>query len=265
MASPQIENGYTKIANELLDALSGVDMSGSAWRIFNVILRKTYGFNKKLDKISLSQFEGKTGLTRMSVTRAIKELEEKFIIVVNRETFINTFSVQKDHTKWGSNNMVTSNKVVTKTSNNMVTETSNRFDTHKRKEIKEKVEQSSTGKKSMKKNTFGKYKENDHGDYEEAVDYDSGEVIVDEGDNKKKAQTDQKKKLVDWLVSHQQRDKRRFNRPNQFKALNRLIDMEVSPKAIVAAIFELEAEDYWKNSTLKPDFNTVVKYFEKRS
>ena len=53
--SPQIENGYTKIANELLDALCKTKMPGTSRQIFNVILRKTYGFNRKKDSISRSE------------------------------------------------------------------------------------------------------------------------------------------------------------------------------------------------------------------
>jgi phage replication O-like protein O len=58
MASPQLENGYTKIANELLDVLMRHPevMKGSLFQVIAVVWRKTYGWDKKEDSISISQF-----------------------------------------------------------------------------------------------------------------------------------------------------------------------------------------------------------------
>jgi len=43
MASPQRENGYTGVANEILEALARVQMSGHEWRIVMALFRETYG------------------------------------------------------------------------------------------------------------------------------------------------------------------------------------------------------------------------------
>ena len=74
MASPQIENGYTRIANEIMEALAKVRIPGEARQVLDAVFRKTYGWNKREDKISLSQFEKMTGLARPSICRAIKKL-----------------------------------------------------------------------------------------------------------------------------------------------------------------------------------------------
>ena len=52
MAMPQVENGYTRIANELLEALAKIRIPGEARQVFDVIMRKTYGFRKS-DPIAL--------------------------------------------------------------------------------------------------------------------------------------------------------------------------------------------------------------------
>ncbi len=146
MKSPQTEDGFTKIANELLEAFSQIDASGSAWRVFMVVLRKTYGFHKKEDRISLTQFEQMSKLTRMSVCRGLNELVELKIITVEKKGYINKYSIQKDYGTWGSIKPVTSNKNDTESSIKPVTETSNRFDTYKRKkDNKDTSEQSSQG------------------------------------------------------------------------------------------------------------------------
>lgn len=55
MASPQTEDGYTAIANEIMEALIAAELSGQEFRIALLVIRKTYGFKKKEDAISLSQ------------------------------------------------------------------------------------------------------------------------------------------------------------------------------------------------------------------
>ncbi len=49
-----------------------------------LILRKTYGFNKKTDSISLSQFEKHTKIARRNIIRALNQLCEKNIIHIKK-------------------------------------------------------------------------------------------------------------------------------------------------------------------------------------
>lgn len=100
MASPQIENGHTRIANELLEALARIRIRGEAMQVFWVILRKTYGYQKKSDIISLSQFSLATGIAKPSIVRAIKMLESMNLIYkkVNGEGV--EYSIIKDYSKW---------------------------------------------------------------------------------------------------------------------------------------------------------------------
>jgi len=77
---PQTEDGYTQIANELLDALTRTRVPGEERQMFDFILRKTYGFNKKMDMISLSQFVTTTGVKRQNVHSSLKSLFIKRIV-----------------------------------------------------------------------------------------------------------------------------------------------------------------------------------------
>lgn len=96
MASPQIENGYTKIANELLDALCAVSLSGHEWNVVNAIIRKTYGYNKKEDWVTNTQIMKLTGQTQQKVSQAKRKLVEKNIVTENG----NKISLNKDYEKW---------------------------------------------------------------------------------------------------------------------------------------------------------------------
>ena len=82
---PQLEDGYTRIANELIDAISAIRVPGEAMQIFWFILRKTYGFNKKFDAIALSQFLAATGLKKPNICRALKKLADLNMVVIKKD------------------------------------------------------------------------------------------------------------------------------------------------------------------------------------
>jgi len=100
MASPQIEEGYTKIANELLEALAKIRIPGEARQVLDVVLRKTYGFNKKSDAIALSQFVGFTGLTKVAVCKAIKKLLQIEVITQKGNAIAKEYALNKHYDKW---------------------------------------------------------------------------------------------------------------------------------------------------------------------
>jgi len=103
MAKPQIEDGHSDIANELLEAIIKTHFSNAEHSIFWAIVRKTYGWHKKTDKISYSQFEEATGLNRRHVGPALKRLIYRNIIVCTNagERITSEYGIQKDYEKWG--------------------------------------------------------------------------------------------------------------------------------------------------------------------
>jgi len=80
MASPQIENGHIDIANTIADKFCSYRLSGQEWQVVWVVLRKTWGWKKKIDKISLSQFETLTGIDRRKIHVLLKKLVAKKVI-----------------------------------------------------------------------------------------------------------------------------------------------------------------------------------------
>jgi len=100
MANPQIANGHIKIANEIWDALCKIRIPGEARQVLDVIIRKTYGWNKKEDQISLSQISKMTGLKRQNVSRAIKRLIQMKIVIKNDDSFINSYKINKNYELW---------------------------------------------------------------------------------------------------------------------------------------------------------------------
>lgn len=101
MANPQLENGYIKIANEIMDALIRTRIPGEARQILDVILRKTYGWHKKEDKISRSQFIETTGISERSVIRGLHKLLAMNLITARKDEKNHLiYSFQKDYEKW---------------------------------------------------------------------------------------------------------------------------------------------------------------------
>jgi phage replication O-like protein O len=100
VANPQVENGHVKIANEIIEQLAKINLSNYEWRILMVILRKTYGWNKKIDTISLSQFQEATGITTQHVAVTIKRLVNSNIIIKHNGNKIMEYGLQKDYSKW---------------------------------------------------------------------------------------------------------------------------------------------------------------------
>ena len=103
MASPQIENGYTTIANEILDHLYKQPLNGTELKVVMCILRYTFGFRRKSHKLSAS-FIAKWGSCDVSsVKRALKHLRAmKIVICINDEKRGVTaeLKLNKDYEQW---------------------------------------------------------------------------------------------------------------------------------------------------------------------
>src|SRR3954471_21692940 len=95
--NPQVENGYVRIATELHREICRLRIPGEARQVFDAIIHKTYGFNKKVDKISLSQLEGLTGLSSNHVCRAIKVLLSMNLITKEGSGGLNVLGVNKHY------------------------------------------------------------------------------------------------------------------------------------------------------------------------
>ena len=98
--APQVEDGYTRISNELFDAILGARLPAREISVVMSIIRKTYGYNKKQDDISASQIGALCGLARNHVTTTLKKLEAKQIIHKRTGTYGCVIGIQKDYSQW---------------------------------------------------------------------------------------------------------------------------------------------------------------------
>jgi phage replication O-like protein O len=107
MKNRPLTPNFTQIPNILFDDWLP-DLSKSELKVLLYIMRRTYGFHKKADKISLTQIQegittrggdkldNGTNLNRTNLTKAIQSLEQKNILLVDKESSINVYSINTD-------------------------------------------------------------------------------------------------------------------------------------------------------------------------
>ena len=102
MANPQLEDGRTEIANEIVEALAKTYLSPAESKILWAVFRKTYGWHKKTDHISYSQFQEMTGLDKRHIGAPLQRLiDRKIIFSTNAgERKTSEYGIQKNWELW---------------------------------------------------------------------------------------------------------------------------------------------------------------------
>jgi phage replication O-like protein O len=110
--NPQLEDGFARIANEILEAIARTYLSDYESRCIHFLWRKTYGWHskgnpkaKKTDAISLSQWQQGTCIERRNVARALNELVKrnivtKTVVKPHGRGAVILYSFQKHYKEW---------------------------------------------------------------------------------------------------------------------------------------------------------------------
>lgn len=105
MASPQLENGFLQIANELYEAINRSHYSRVQLKIIHCILRETYGRSrKKYSKISVAKISKMIDESSSAVSYSLKKLIDLNVINVIQNYSVNhsarVIGVNKDYESW---------------------------------------------------------------------------------------------------------------------------------------------------------------------
>jgi len=95
-----LENGYLRLANQIQDALCIVELSGREFRVLNAIVRLTYGWAKKSDRIANSLIADKTTLKVKHVSEAVLSLAYRNIIILRRIGQTRYIGINTNLDKW---------------------------------------------------------------------------------------------------------------------------------------------------------------------
>ncbi len=74
---------YTQVPNVVIDELMS-QLSPAEFKCMILIIRKTFGYHRRISPISLREFEAKTGLSKQGAIKSIKHLELQGLIRVHR-------------------------------------------------------------------------------------------------------------------------------------------------------------------------------------
>lgn len=96
---PQVEDGYTRIANELLDALCVADFTNREFRVVNFIIRQTYGWGTKQKRLASTFIAGGTGLHATDCSKVLNELIRRHVVIRHGGSRA-PVSLNKRHTEW---------------------------------------------------------------------------------------------------------------------------------------------------------------------
>ncbi len=103
--SPQVEDGYIRIANSLLEAILAFGFTQRELLVVMAIMRKTYGFNKKADDMSASQIAALCNMARSHVTATLGSLAGRNVITKSTGRFGSVIGIQKNHRLWISQDL----------------------------------------------------------------------------------------------------------------------------------------------------------------
>ena len=77
---PELNDGYVKIANELWQALIDYDLTAAQMKLIAVIIRETYGYNRKSKNLSVSYLAKAIHRDHRNTRRALIDLIDKKVV-----------------------------------------------------------------------------------------------------------------------------------------------------------------------------------------
>ena len=98
--SPQLEDGHIRIANELFDAILRFPLGRNEAEVMYAILRKTYGYGKKQDDMTVTQLANLTGITRPRASEALTALASINAVRKTDGHYGYVLAVNKNYAEW---------------------------------------------------------------------------------------------------------------------------------------------------------------------
>jgi phage replication O-like protein O len=107
MADVQLENGYTRIANQILEKMAQIKLNATQYRIVMVVWRYTYGFDRTMHELSISFISQATGCSERQIQRELKDLCARRILVQqSQKGRTNLLGFNKNYDEWGEEKIV---------------------------------------------------------------------------------------------------------------------------------------------------------------
>ena len=83
---PRMSDGFVAIPNGIIDSLFMADLTGNQFKLAVALARKTFGFGKTADDITIAQLARQAGIRRSEASPAFDALVSKRIITASKGT-----------------------------------------------------------------------------------------------------------------------------------------------------------------------------------
>lgn len=150
---PQLEHGYTRVANELLEAITMAPFGRNEYKVLMVLIRKTYGFNKTSDQLALSQIQHRAGISKTQTSVALAELVKKNVLFVGAGRYAREFSINKAYSKWDASLRVDLSVLSSENRNDEVPESGTHGSGNRNSDVPESGTTKDTSKRQDQKTT----------------------------------------------------------------------------------------------------------------
>lgn len=103
MGVPQLENGYTRVANELLEAIGKQGFTATQYGIILCVIRYTYGYGRKTHPLSMTFLAKWTGKSVRGIKSDFKRLVEDGVLYIKNSGQRGTtyeIGLNKDFIAW---------------------------------------------------------------------------------------------------------------------------------------------------------------------
>lgn len=109
MADVQLQNGYTAVANELLEVVYAAKFTSTEFKVLLAIMRFTYGYSRKSAELSASFLSTATGIPKRSIERSVASLVGNrviFSVPGGSRKDSKLLGVNKNYTQWDVENVL---------------------------------------------------------------------------------------------------------------------------------------------------------------
>lgn len=123
MPKPALDSGFIQIAcgkpeNDILTALASSNLNGTEVAIVLLVIRKTWGWKKNWDWISITTFENTLNKSRPMIVSCLRSLVVKNILLVNKSLPLQPkYAFNERFTEWSSKQKLTSKVKLTSKQN----------------------------------------------------------------------------------------------------------------------------------------------------
>lgn len=94
------EDGFTRVANSIYDHLCKADLTGAQFQVIHAIMRITYGYHQKTNRITNTYLAELTGISEKGIRLCLAELHKRQMITLEKSGLMKLVGINKVLSDW---------------------------------------------------------------------------------------------------------------------------------------------------------------------